>query len=393
MREFCSKLSVALLPERSENGQAKARKAPDQKAFARHTIFGNPTFAREVMENLWKTEFACRVKTIQERAKLLPYDQQASMLKTYLATMDEWILGLPIAEVPKTKAESEKEPEAEIQEMFAGLLAHRVKNGEDRRGLAKYQIENITFKSKIFDTATNMANAFKFLDDRGDNCGVDMLDEIRKPYLQNLGNMDVPPFEVEYMSLHDYLTDAPKNSDQVKTKFVEEMQTLGAAVLDYCIIADEPWKKHSWIKSKHAETMLSVAAIRNVNQYRALIEQIRDYQMMRLANRTARNEAVGAIRAEIRELQSLVSHDAGSEDEAIWDVIKLVLGKAEQTLQSSALIWQAQKDGPRLSDISKSFVEYFESYGPWLGYAENPVGSKDEMESTAKLFAKKQMKR
>ena len=166
----------------------------DIDEFARHVIFGNATFAREVMEDLWENEFDKRVSIIRSRVRDLHYAAQAELMKTYLMVMDEWILGLH----PTQKNKKRMDPETEIRKMFSELLSFRKKvnagkkNSQQNIGqLAQYLIPNVTFSEKKLGTATNMQEAFYELSKRGDNCSVEMLDDIRKSYLQALSTNEV----------------------------------------------------------------------------------------------------------------------------------------------------------------------------------------------------------
>ena len=248
---------------------------------------------------------------------------------------------------------------------------------------------NILFDTKKLGEANNMEKAFDILSQRGDNCSADMLNEIREVYLCELGKMEIPNFEKEYLALQDYLTSFPSNPQKVKTTFVKEMKTWGSAVVDYCMMTDNSQIEQNWLKGNHTESLLNTTAINNINQYWGLIEQTRNYNMMRLANETARNKATTAIQRQIQILQLAIPKNASSETMSITNKVISVLEQAAQSLQNATMIWRTQQKDLNCADIAKSFIEYFEQCCTWLGYNGKLINKKEIVEQHSIIFATK----
>ena len=391
MREFCVKLCTALLPGKNQKQSCEGTEPPDEKAFARHVIFGNKAFSREVMDDLWEQEFDYRVKTLRARAKQLPYAQQAEMLKIYLIAMDEWILGLPTFK----KRGKTKKPEAELQEMFAGLLKHRKKDCKNKGGLARYRVKNIKFKKQKLGEANNMDEAFAVLSRRGDNCNSDMLDEIRKPYLCELGNMKVPDFEQKYLDLYDYLTMSPKSDDEVKTYFVAAMRQWGQEKIDYCVVTNDPSPKQSPIRNSHIETLLYATAFSNINQFWDVMEQTRDFRIMYLAHQAARLNTGTVLHEKIQILESAKRQGTGNvlnngpAQTDLCNAVTRILETVEDQIKTCPVVLRSSKVGSLSADLANSFIKLFESVGSYLGYEENSLVRKEKHTATAELFIAK----
>lgn len=219
LREFCVQLCDTLIPCQEIPDASESIPYSDIDEFARHVIFGNGTFAREIMEDLWENEFDKRVSIIRSRVRDLPYAAQAELMKTYLMVMDEWILGLH----PTQKHKKRMAPETEIRKMFSDLLSFRKKANASKKNsqqnigqLAQYLIPNVTFPEKKLGTATNMQEAFYELSKRGDNCSVEMLDDIRKSYLQALSTDEVSDFEKNILPYIIIYCMTPKTAKKLK---------------------------------------------------------------------------------------------------------------------------------------------------------------------------------
>src|SRR5699024_7942206 len=157
----------------------------------------------------------------------------------------------------------------------------------------QYLIPNVTFSEKKLGTATNMQEAFYELSKRGDNCSVEMLDDIRKSYLQALSTNEVSDFEKKYIALHNYLLYDPQDSEKVKASFIDAMKQWGTVWINFCTADNDFEIPQTIIADTHLETLLQATAVNIMNSNWELIQQIRDLRLMYLGYKAGNKSAIG----------------------------------------------------------------------------------------------------
>lgn len=406
LREFCVQLCDTLIPYQEMPDASESVPYSDIDEFARHVIFGNATFAREVMEDLWENEFDKRVSIIRSRVRDLPYAAQAELMKTYLMVMDEWILGLH----PTQKNKKRMDPETEIRKMFSELLSFRKKvnagkkNSQQNIGqLAQYLIPNVTFSEKKLGTATNMQEAFYELSKRGDNCSVEMLDDIRKSYLQALSTNEVSDFEKKYIALHNYLLYDPQDSEKVKASFIDAMKQWGTVWINFCTADNDFEIPQTIIADTHLETLLQATAVNIMNSNWELIQQIRDLRLMYLGYKAGNKSAIGILNKQLDDLQKehkrvcnvptepsdyepIFISNIGMADALFSNTIRLLETVKKKIAKGKIVFINLSLTECIAADLAKSVLNFLNEEAVFQGYGEHTFTKRENLDIVARQF-------
>ena len=248
-----------------------------------------------------------------------------------------------------------------------------------------------------------MQEAFYELSKRGDNCSVEMLDDIRKSYLQALSTDEVSDFEKKYIALHNYLLYDPQDSEKVKASFIDAMKQWGTVWINFCTADNDFEIPQTIIADTHLETLLQATAVNIMNSNWELIQQIRDLRLMYLGYKAGNKSAIGILNKQLDDLQKehkrvcnvptdssdyrpIFISNIGMADALFSNTIQLLETAKKEIANGQVVFINKNSTECITADLTKSVLDLLKAEADFQGYGEYTFTKRENLETVSKQF-------